>query len=261
MNLQVLVSTMHQNDHSIIEKMNIKSDVIVINQCDKNDFEEFEVNNNKVKFLSFSERGVGLSRNNALMRATAEICLFADDDVVYRNDYKDIILRAFEENPKADVMVFNLTSDETGGRSTAMVNKNRKVNWFNSLKYGACRVAIRIDSIREKNIVFSLLFGGGAKYSAGEDVLFITDCLKKRLRIYSVESIIGHVSHEKSSWFNGYTDKFFYDKGVLFSAISPTWSKLLCLQFAIRKRRVFKEDKSIKEALKLMIKGTAEFKK
>lgn len=35
MDLQVLVSTMHQKDYSIIEKMNINSDAIIINQCDR----------------------------------------------------------------------------------------------------------------------------------------------------------------------------------------------------------------------------------
>ena len=261
MNLQVLVSTMNQEDDSLIKQMNIRTDAIFINQCDKNLFEEFEFNNNKIRFLSFSERGVGLSRNNALMRSTAEICLFADDDVVYVDNYEKIVLQAFENNPKADVIVFNLTTDEIEGRPAAVINKNGRVKWYNSLKYGTYRIAIRSKRIKEKNILFSLLFGGGAKYSAGEDVLFITDCLKKGLHIYSDVSVIGHVTHATSTWFEGYTDKLFYDKGVLFSAISPMWAKLLCLQFAIRKRKIFKTDKTFKEAYKLMIQGTKEFKR
>ena len=45
--------------------------------------------------MSFTERGVGLSRNNALMRASADICLFADDDIIYENNYKEILNRYF----------------------------------------------------------------------------------------------------------------------------------------------------------------------
>ena len=41
MTLQVLVATMHQTDHSLLEKMNIQSDAIVINQCDRNEIERF----------------------------------------------------------------------------------------------------------------------------------------------------------------------------------------------------------------------------
>ena len=58
MNLQVLVSTMHQTYPSLLEKMNIQSDAIIINQCDRNEFEEFEYKGNNIKFLSFAERGV-----------------------------------------------------------------------------------------------------------------------------------------------------------------------------------------------------------
>ena len=34
-----------------------------------------------------NERGIGLSRNTALMRATADIILFADEDVTYKDGY------------------------------------------------------------------------------------------------------------------------------------------------------------------------------
>jgi len=99
---------MHQNDHSLLEKMNIQSDAIIGNQCNRNEIEEFNYNGNTIKYLSFPERGVGLNRNNALMRATADICLFADDDVRYVDNYKDIIIEAFEQNPKADMIVLAL---------------------------------------------------------------------------------------------------------------------------------------------------------
>ena len=78
MRVQVLVATMHQTDYSLLEKMNIQTDAIVVNQCDENKIEEFEYNGHKIKWLSLKERGVGLSRNTALMRADADILLFAD---------------------------------------------------------------------------------------------------------------------------------------------------------------------------------------
>ena len=123
MNLQVLVATMHQNDNSLLEKMNIRSDAIVANQCDRNEVKEFDYNGNMIKYLSFSERGVGLNRNNALMRATAEICLFGDDDVRYVDNYKDIIIEAFQKNPKADMIVFNVTSTNTKRRGYEIKKK------------------------------------------------------------------------------------------------------------------------------------------
>ena len=77
MRIEVLVAAMHQTDHALLEKMNIQSDVIVGNQCDRNAVEEFEWNGHRVRYLHFAERGVGLNRNNSLMRAAGDICLFA----------------------------------------------------------------------------------------------------------------------------------------------------------------------------------------
>ena len=87
MSVQVLVAAMNQNDYSLLEKMKIESDAIVANQCERNNIESFCYNGYKVIYLNFAERGVGLNRNNALMRATADYCLFADDDEILDDGY------------------------------------------------------------------------------------------------------------------------------------------------------------------------------
>ena len=255
MNLQVLVSTMKQTDYSLLDKMNIQSDAIAINQCDRNEFAEFEYKGNKIRFLSFLEQGVGLSRNNALMRANADICLFADEDLTYIDNYKNIILKAFEDNPKADIILFNVPSNNNE-RPSITINKYSRVRWYNCLRYGAVNVAVRLEKLKQENIYFSLLFGGGAKYSAGEDSLFIAECIRKGLKVYTNPIVIGYVSQETSSWFEGYTDKYFIDKGVFYYCLSKRFSGFLCLQFIIRHRKLFRRNRSIREAFKLMIEGT-----
>lgn len=257
MDLQVLVSTMHQQDYSIIEKMNIQSDAIIVNQCDRNEIEEFTYKGNKIKFISLNERGVGLSRNTALMRATAEICLFADDDMFYVDGYKEIVLEEFRKNPNADLIFFNVPSTNIN-RPTYIITKNKRVRWYNSMRFGAVNIAIRTDRVREENIYFSLLFGGGAKYSSGEDSLFIADCIRKGLRAYSNTKIIGYVNQEVSSWFKGYTDKFFIDKGVFYAHLSKKWAKFFCLRYVLKHKDKFLSEKSWKEALDLMLKGVEE---
>ncbi|MHB1391564.1 MAG: glycosyltransferase family A protein [Clostridia bacterium] len=257
MNLQVLVSTMHQSDHSLLEKMNIQSDAIIINQCNRNEFEEFEYKDYLIRFISFAERGVGLSRNNALMRSTADICLFADEDVSYIDGYKEIIVKAFEDKPEVDMILFNVPSTNSD-RPSFIISKRSRIRWYNCLKYGAVKMAAKVEKLKEANVYFSLLFGGGAKYSAGEDSLFIAECIKKGLKVYANPTVIGYVSQKDSSWFEGYTDKYFMDKGVFYRCISKWWAGLLCLQFCIRHRNMFEEDKSWKEAFHLMIRGIRE---
>lgn len=253
MNLQVLIATMDQEDHSLLKKMNIQSDAIVGNQTTVNKVEEFTYNNHQIKYLSFSEKGVGLNRNNALMRAKADICLLADDDMIYVDNYPEIVKKQFEENPKADVIIFNLYEEKP---SRYIINNKFKVNFMNYMRFGAARIAFRTNSITKNGIYFNQHFGGGTEYSSGEDSLFLSECIEKRLNIIAVPVYIATLTEERdSTWFTGYDDKFFKDKGTLFYYISKRWSKFLCLQFAIRHRNKFKENKTILEAYQLMLEG------
>lgn len=258
--LEVLVSTINQVDHSLIDRMKIQSDTIIINQFDRNEFEELKLNNNRIRIHTFNEKGIGLSRNNALMRTTADICLFADDDVVYETGYKEEVINAFEKNPKADIIIFNVPSIKPD-RPEYIIDKYRRVRFYNCMRYGTVRIAARVSRIKSSNIYFSLLFGGGAKYGSGEDTLFLIESLKKRLRIYASPIQIATLSNNESTWFKGYTEEFFKDKGVLFYAISNRWSKLLCLQFALRRRSMFVNEQNWRVAYKYMIQGIREYKK
>ncbi|WP_338655181.1 hypothetical protein V6B14_03480 [Sporosarcina psychrophila] len=260
MKVQTLISAMHQNDEKILSRMNIQTDSILINQSDRFNEKNLLFNGNKINILSFKERGVGLSRNNALMRSNREICIFADEDLSYVDGYEDIILKEFADNPKADLILFNVPSTNEE-RPTYLIPKKSRVRWYNSQRYGAVKIAVKTAKIKQANIYFSLLFGGGAKYSAGEDSLFISDCLKKGLKIYANPEIIGYVNQVESSWFEGYTEKYFFDKGAFFATISKRWSWFLCLQFSLRHRNLYSENKSIIEAFKLMLAGTKEIGK
>lgn len=258
MDLEVLVATMHQNDHTLIDKMKLQSDTIIVNQCNRNAFEKFEYKGKQVRFLSFSEQGVGLSRNTALMRATGDICLLADDDLVYVDNYEEIVLNAFKNNPKADVIIFTVTIFDDNGQRTRKL-ENKKVWFHNFMSYGAVRVAFKRSAILKKNIFFSLLFGGGARYGSGEDSLFLYECLKKGLKVYTCSEKIADVYNYNSTWFKGYDDKYFIDKGIFFTTLSKRWAWLLSLQFAIRRQNRFKGNKSWIEAYKLMLKGAKAY--
>lgn len=249
MKIEVLIATMNQNDYELPNKMNIQSDAIISNQCDRNSIESFAYKGHSIKYLNFKETGVGLNRNNALMRASADICLFADDDVVYYDGYSELVENAFDEIPDADLIIFNLVGRDSGRDKTLHV---KRIRYFNFLKYGTARVAIKLKPIRENGIMFNLCFGGGTEHSHGEDNLFLHDCLKKGLKIYAVPYYLGYLNDERqSTWNDGYGKKYLEDQGVLYKTMSRKWWKLLCLQDAIRhhKRTGF----TWKKAYKIMI--------
>lgn len=258
MNLQVLVSTINQRDYSLLENMNIQSQAIVINQNSPLEQNLILHRDHQVCWYSFPERGIGKSRNIALMRSTAPICLFADDDVVYHDGYETMILKEFERNPRADVLIFNVKSNNPK-RPEYTIRRYQRVHFYNCLRYGTFRLAVRMDRIHKKGIFFPLSFGGGCQYGSGEDSLFIMNCIRKDLKIYAVPLEIGTVTHSESTWFDGYTEKYFHDKGALFCAISEPFALGLCLQYCLRHSGIF-TTLSFPQAFSYMMQGVKEYK-
>ncbi|WP_191560019.1 glycosyltransferase family A protein [Metabacillus idriensis] len=260
MKVEVLVSTMDQSDISIVDKMNISGDAVIVNQCDRQFYTESKHNGRNVRMYSFNERGVGKSRNNALMRSNADICLMADDDMVYVDNYEEIVLNAFKENPNADMIMFNVPITKSNGQTLIKVKKNERIHFYNSLKYGTVNIVFKREKIVKANVFFSLLFGGGAPYSCGEDSLFITESLKKGIKIYSNTAVIAEIKEGESSWFTGYNEKYFFDKGVLYAAVSKKMAYLLAFQFVYRHRKLYENDHMTpKIAFNHMIRGIKSF--
>lgn len=260
MTVQTLIPTMNQTDFSVLERMNVRTDAIVVNQCDRFSRDIFERNGRKIEFYSLPERGIGQSRNFSLMRASGDIVLFSDDDIRYYDDYESVILKAFEDNPDADMIAFNLCF-KGGTRKRKKIEKIKKVKPYKTGSFGAARIAVKLDAVRKNNLCFSLLFGGGAKYSAGEDVLFVTDAIRTGMKMFEIPITVGEIEDSDSTWFKGHNEKFFYDKGVLFAAMGKKTAFLRCIRYVLRYSSECKEQLGVKKAFELMLKGCKDFKK
>ena len=252
MTIQILVSTMFRKDYSLLDKMNIGADTVVVNQCDENSVERFKHGDNNIVWINSDGRGVGRSRNTAILASSADILLFADDDVIYEDGAAERVVAYFENNPKASLAVFNLPSLNPE-RPEPLVDKPYRLRYWNCLKFGAFRIAVKRESILKKNIFYSLLFGGGAPHQAGEDNLFITDCIKSGLACFASDVQIGTVAQEQSTWFTGYDDKYYFDRGVLFAAMYGRFAKPMLLLFELRKA-----DKAMFSHLRTEFKGVSK---
>ena len=250
MKLEVLLSIMNVEKENL-DKMNITSSCTVINQCEKNSFEEYK----NFKIYSYNEKGLSNSRNRGLEHIKEDIVLLCDDDMIYNKDYEINVIKAFEENSKADIIIFNINSPN---RKTRLNQRNKRLHIFNSLRYTSCRIAFRKDSVLKKNIRFNNLFGAGAKYSNGEDTLFLVECLRKKIKIYSNIQNISTVAQTSSTWFKKKKKKFFFDKGALFTAISKTFRRVLFIQYLLRHKELLTNYKFI-EAYKIMLKGSKDY--
>lgn len=247
--LQVLVATMGQTDWSLLDRMNLQCDAIIANQADREEI----LTRDQVKMITTVTRGVGLNRNIALMAADSEIELFADDDVTYYDGMSEAVVQAFRNNPKADVIIFSIDITRGGQVVEKRHLKPKRLHVWNAMRYGTYTVAVRRECLLRHNITFHQCFGGGCMYGSGEDSLFLKDCFDRGLAVYSCDHVLGTCCKDRSTWFTGHNEKYFYDKGALMRFLFPGMPHLMALYFAIRFKR--KTDLGVGKRIRLMMAG------
>lgn len=253
--LQVLVATMHQTDFSLAEKMNIKNNAVIANQHDSESIVSRHTENGEIKMITTATRGVGLNRNIALMASDAEILLFADDDIVYYDGSLKGVTDAFKELPDADMIIFSVDLTKNGEIYERRYQPIRRRRIHNALKFGTYAVAVRRKSILKANITFNQLFGGGCIYGSGEDSLFILECFRKGLKVYTHSYVLGACAKDSSTWFQGYNEKYFFDKGAFANYAFPRIKIAFIILLAIKMKRRKKTELSFGRMILTMIKG------
>ncbi|MFR8844274.1 MAG: glycosyltransferase family A protein [Waltera sp.] len=107
-------------------------------------------------FCSFPDRGIGRSRNEAILRAEGDICLFSDADIVYEDGYEAAVLAEFERNPRADMIIFNIEVEEE--RRTYPITERKPVRWYNCGRYGAVSLLYAERAATIGNHVFPVVW-------------------------------------------------------------------------------------------------------
>lgn len=256
--VQLLVSAVNKDAAALAEHMRIGSDAVIVNQCGRYGYEEFEREGRRIQVFSMPERGVGLSRNTALLHADTDLCVFSDEDIVLDRDYEEKIRGIYEELPDADMILVNVKV--APARRTYWNEEIRRVGYRNYGRYPAYSITANYEALLRANVHYSLLFGGGARYSNGEDSLFLRDCLKAGLRIYSHTVCIGEEEERESTWFSGYHEKFFHDRGVLYHHLYGRMALPLSFRFLWVHRRQMCREVPLKKAYRWMKEGVREAK-
>lgn len=231
--LEILCVTMHQKDFSKIEEMNINSDVVFANQSDTTGYDELEFKGYTAKMITTATRGVGINRNLTLCYSSGDILLLSDDDMCYTDTYREDIIAEFEKHTNADVMIFNIATNNSF-RKQKINTKTKKTNFLSRMPYGAPRIAIRRTAFEKSNVWFTLLFGGGAKFTNGEDSLFLNDLRKKGLKVWVSSVNIGNIDMSDSTWFKDFNYEFFFNKGAYLEAVHKYTFFIWMLYFAFR---------------------------
>ena len=94
----------------------------------------------------------------------------------------------------------------------------------------------------------------------GEDSLFLHDALKAGLNIYRTTVAIGHETANDSTWFKGYTDKFFFDRGVLYHFLYGKMAYVLGFRYLLKNRNIMCKEKGLIKSVILLCKGVSHGK-
>lgn len=248
---------MYQHDFSKVTEMNISSNVVFANQADRTEYKEEVINGFTAKMITTSTRGVGINRNLALMYASGDVCLMADDDVVYCDDVESQVIAEFEAHPDADVIVFNFNSTDEN-RPLNKYSRTRKHGRYSRTPWGAIRIAFKKAAVDKANAWFTTLFGGGCRFPSGEDSMWIKSLKKSGLTFYVSDKTIGTVSFDESTWFTGYNEKYYYGVGAYYASANPRIYKLKFWYTILRTRSL--KELSVKQKMKWLKNGRRGYK-
>lgn len=256
MTLCVMISCMHQQDMSIIERSNVQTNVVVINQCDKDNIERFEFTNKKgckckAVFVNTTERGLSRSRNMAIKYAEGDICLVCDDDEWLDDDYEDKILAGYSMHPKAGVIAFGIRWEE---RKYPV--RPCRVNLVKILQISSLQISFNKNRICDRSIKFDELMGSGTGNGGGEENKFLYDCRKAGLEIWYEPALIATVNKGESQWFNGFVDKYFENHGWSARRLLGDFGGFIyCIYYVIAHMAAYKNDNTFWNALKCELRG------
>ena len=217
MKVIVLISCMHQKDASIIERTNVQTDVVVVNQCDEDSVSDFDFTNKQgstchAKVINTTERGLSRSRNMAISNAWGDVCLLCEDDDWLEDDYEEKIAVSYVKYSEKDAILFIVNRNDIPGGKKYPAEEG-KVGFKQILQSSSVQVTFMRQNIARANIQFDVLLGSGSGNGGGEDNKFLLDIRKAKLKIYYLPVCIGTVQAGESRWFKGFTKQYMIDRG------------------------------------------------
>ncbi|MGN0976926.1 MAG: glycosyltransferase family A protein [Faecousia sp.] len=247
---------MHQTDDTLIRRSRLTGDVVVINQCDQDEYTEYNTEGGIARFFSTRQRGLTKSRNMAIAESRADICMLCDDDEVFVPDYGEKILAAYEKLPQADVIIFKMVN-----RPPSFADKVMHLKFPRTMKVSSWQISFRRQRLLDTGVRFDELLGAGTGNGAEEELKFLLDCEKAGLAIYYVPEDIASVGQEASTWFSGFTETFFENRGATTRYILGFgMASVYAVYYVIRKRNLFRDQLSPVKALRATFQGILDNK-
>lgn len=251
MKLEVLLSCMHQQDTGLVRRSRLTGDVLMINQCDREDIREEAGPLGRVRMLSTTQRGLTKSRNMAIRNSQADVCLLCDDDEIFEPEYEKTILAAYRQLPQADVIIFKMKN-----RPASFDDRIQRLSFPKTMKVSSWQISFRRGSLEKAGVFFDEHLGAGTGNGGEEELKLLLDCQRAGLKIYYIPQVIASVAQTESTWFHGFDETFFENRGattryILGYALAVAYG----IYYVLRKQPMYRQDISPGKALKATLRG------
>ena len=251
MKFQLLISTVDSRFQG--RKLQLDSPYLVIDQLSKPESEKTQSDN----IFSYAEKGLSKSRNHALGHAEGEICLLSDDDLYYKEHMEHTILEAFESNPDADIITFQIETPEGipfKNYSDTQFRHNKRT----IMRAASVEIAFKKNSIKKASLRFDEHFGLGAEFPTGEENIFLSDALDKGLKIlYVPKPVVIHPAESSGEEYD--KPELVQAKGAMFERMFGWQAYAVSFLFALKKYR--HSPHSLFGFYKLMLRGTKNYRR
>lgn len=256
--VEVLLSCMFEDSASVIKRSNLEScDVLVVNQCNSQE-DDVICLNERHKVLNTHTRGLSVSRNLAISYATGDICILADNDEVFVDGLSDLVSDSYAKIPDADVLIFNVKN-----LNKLKGNVPRRLRKYDMLRVSSIMISFRRNSIVKNKIFFDTILGAGTGNGGSEEIKFLLDCVKKKLKVYYMPVEFSDLlAGTPSTWFTGYTEEYYYKWGCVTRYIlGLPVAVFYSIYTLISKRKLYRSELSWMRVAKCMFRGNINGKR
>lgn len=259
--IQILIATMNRTNLDFLRIMfgncEVESlSILIVNQTSPEKLLKSDFDN--IKIINSFEVGLSKSRNLSLEKASKDIVVICDDDVVYKHDFISMILFSFN-NYKSSIHCFQTETDE-GILYSNYPKKIKKLNYRSIRKVLSIEVSFLRKEIKSKNCFYNELFGLGAKFEDSETFFFLRNCMYKSVDVvFFPFTIVEHKSFSSSDDIN--SDRLLYAKMGGFCKVYGYLSYFFLIKFIfflVRKKKI--PFKSFFYKFKVGSKGIIDYK-
>jgi len=232
LDIEILISTMNKKSLDFLIPMFPFShysnfSILIVNQTQEDYLLTSDYPN--IRVINSFEKGLSKSRNVAIQNATKQLCLIADDDIIYFSDFEKEIVNAFNTFSDASIITFNHQRIGVDKPYKSEINSYLH-NEKSIYRVVSIEIAFKVNVIQEQNIKFDEIFGLGSIFETAEEFLFLRQGLKLNSKLYFWPSVI--VSHPlKCSGEYHADDRLVFARSALFYKIKGNIAYLWLVKY------------------------------